>query len=73
MPFLGRAFHISVDLVLASAFLAGIKRSTGLTPNLDQFDDNLIKEYGAKYLNVGEYVFDASVGYFTTSTYFKRK
>lgn len=43
------------------------------SPNLDQFDDNLIKEYGAKYLNVGEYVFDASVGYFTTSTYFKRK
>ncbi|KAL1991573.1 hypothetical protein VTN49DRAFT_4881 [Thermomyces lanuginosus] len=39
---LGRLTHYAFDAVLVSAFLAGIKRSTGLTPSLnsDKITDN---------------------------------
>ncbi|KAI4738196.1 hypothetical protein E4T44_15223, partial [Aureobasidium sp. EXF-8845] len=39
---LGRLTHYAFDAVLISAFLAGVKRSTGLTPSIneDKITDN---------------------------------
>lgn len=66
-------FHISVDLVLVSTALAGIKRNTGLTPKSELAGNTEIQSYFNKYLDVGEYVFDSSVGIMNASGYFVRK
>ncbi|OWB79844.1 hypothetical protein B5S32_g4083 [[Candida] boidinii] len=63
----------SVDLALVSTVLAGVKRSTGLTPNLDSIQDENIKGFGQKYLGVGEYCYDSSVAFMSASSYFQRK
>ncbi|ODV78476.1 DUF1748-domain-containing protein, partial [Suhomyces tanzawaensis NRRL Y-17324] len=70
---IGRIVHVSVDLALVSAFLAGVKRNTGLTPNLESFDNENIRYYSSKYLDVGEKIFDYSAAYFGSSDYFKRR
>ncbi|ODV60433.1 DUF1748 domain-containing protein, partial [Ascoidea rubescens DSM 1968] len=72
MAFLGKALHYSIDLVLISTCLAGIKRTTGLTPKLDLVENKEIREYSQKYLNVGESVLDSSVGIMSSSSYFVR-
>ncbi|RLV85054.1 hypothetical protein JA9_000571, partial [Meyerozyma sp. JA9] len=68
-----RAIHITADLVLVSAFLAGVKRNTGLTPNLDSIESENIRYYSKKYLDVGDSIFDYSAAYFGGSGYFVRK
>ncbi|CUS24731.1 LAQU0S19e00364g1_1 [Lachancea quebecensis] len=73
MTFLGKAFHISFDLVLVSACLAGIKRNTGLTPKVDAIGDPHVKGYVSKYLNVGESCYDYTVATLGSSHYFVRK
>ncbi|CAG90088.1 DEHA2G02244p [Debaryomyces hansenii CBS767] len=71
---IGRVVHISADLVLLSAFLAGVKRNTGLTPNLDSATNSEdVKYYAGKYLDLGERIFDYSSTYFGSSDYFKRR
>ncbi|KAK6200356.1 uncharacterized protein RJT21DRAFT_121252 [Scheffersomyces amazonensis] len=72
---IGKAVHIGVDLALLSAFLAGVKRNTGLTVDYDAFGDEYpnLKYYSNKYLQVGEQLFDFTAAYLTTSDYFKRK
>ncbi|KAK6455151.1 uncharacterized protein RJT20DRAFT_55042 [Scheffersomyces xylosifermentans] len=73
MTMIGKAVHIGVDLVLVSAFLAGVKRNTGLTVDLDQIENESVRYYSGKYLGVGEKVFDFSSAYFSSSDYFTRK
>ncbi|PSS15226.1 hypothetical protein M430DRAFT_51838 [Amorphotheca resinae ATCC 22711] len=71
---LGRLTHYAFDAVLFSAFLAGMKRSTGLTLKKDSLTEN--KEVSAwieKYLNVGEWVLDQSVAVAGSSGWFERK
>lgn len=59
--------------MLVSAFLAGVKRSSGLTPRLDDIENKDIRYYSGKYLDMGESVLDMSVAYFGLSDYFKRR
>ncbi|ODQ62336.1 hypothetical protein WICANDRAFT_60397 [Wickerhamomyces anomalus NRRL Y-366-8] len=73
MGILGKAIHLSVDLVLVSTALAGIKRNTGLTPKTEIAGNTEVQGYLGKYLDVGEYVFDSSVGIMNASGYFVRK
>ncbi|CCH43007.1 putative secreted protein [Wickerhamomyces ciferrii] len=73
MTLLGKAFHVSIDLVLVSTALAGIKRNTGLTLKPDIAGDAEKQGYLKKYLDVGEYVFDYSVAFMSSSDYFARK
>ncbi|AAS53669.1 AFR298Cp [Eremothecium gossypii ATCC 10895] len=73
MTLLGKAVHISIDLVLVSTCLAGIRRNTGLTVKLDNVQDNFIKDYTEKLLNVGESAFDYAVAYCGSSSSFQRK
>ncbi|KAK6615864.1 hypothetical protein H4I95_01016, partial [Botrytis cinerea] len=82
---LGRLTHYAFDAVLLSAFLAGMKRSTGLTltipilrdsrPSLkkDVTENKEINGWIEKYLGVGEWVMDTSVAFAGSSGFFERK
>ncbi|KAL2113734.1 hypothetical protein VUR80DRAFT_2703 [Thermomyces stellatus] len=73
---LGRLTHYAFDAVLFSAFLAGMKRSTGLTPSLktDKVGDNQeVTKWIDKYLGVGEWVMDQSIAVAASSGWFERK
>jgi len=73
---LGRLTHYAFDAVLLSAFLAGVKRSTGLTPSFkpDSLTESKeLKTWVEKYLGVGEWVMDQSVAIMGSSSYFERK
>lgn len=73
---LGRLTHYAFDAILVSAFLAGVKRSTGLTPrfNADTISDSKeLKNWVDKYLGVGEWVMDQSVAVMGSSSWFERK
>ncbi|KAL4918956.1 hypothetical protein BDW62DRAFT_180186 [Aspergillus aurantiobrunneus] len=72
----GRLTHYAFDAVLLSAFLAGVKRSTGLTPSLssDKVTDNKdFKKWIDNYLGVGEWVMDQSIAVLSSTSYFERK
>ncbi|KAF8743859.1 hypothetical protein AX14_000257 [Amanita brunnescens Koide BX004] len=69
----GSLAHLTFDAVLFSAFLAGVKRTTGLTPGLSQIANKDIRHLVRAYLEIGEYVFDLAVVFFGRSTYFERK
>ncbi|KXT11480.1 hypothetical protein AC579_2424 [Pseudocercospora musae] len=71
---LGRLAHYTFDAVLISAFLAGVKRSTGLTLKPDTFSESpSIKKWVENYLWVGETIMDQSVAIMSSSGYFERK
>ncbi|KAF2275912.1 DUF1748-domain-containing protein [Westerdykella ornata] len=73
---LGRLTHYAFDAVLISAFLAGIRRSTGLTPSIkaDTFKDQpTIQKAIENYLWVGEWSMDMGVAVFSNSPWFERK
>lgn len=75
---LGRLTHYAFDAVLISAFLAGVRRSTGLTPTSlksSTFGDNNkdVQSWVDRYLGVGEWVMDQSVAVMGASGYFERK
>ncbi|THH33745.1 hypothetical protein EUX98_g476 [Antrodiella citrinella] len=69
----GTLFHLGVDALLVSAFLAGVKRSTGLTPKLSDVPNKDIRQLLRSYLEIGEYMFDFAVVVFGRSTSFERK
>ncbi|KAJ6137929.1 hypothetical protein N7471_004415 [Penicillium samsonianum] len=72
----GRLTHYAFDAVLFSAFLAGVKRSTGLTPSLnsDKISENKdIKKWVDSYLGVGEWMMDQSVAVMGSSSWFERR
>ncbi|EZF24354.1 hypothetical protein H112_03211 [Trichophyton rubrum D6] len=72
----GRLTHYAFDAVLFSAFLAGIKRSTGLTPSLNSdkiTESKEVKRWLDGYLGVGEWVMDQSIAVLGSSGYFERK
>ncbi|KAH7628311.1 hypothetical protein B0T09DRAFT_268093 [Sordaria sp. MPI-SDFR-AT-0083] len=78
---LGRLSHYAFDAVLLSAFLAGMKRSTGLTLTFGDYSFKTDKVAGEnkevgkwvdKYLGVGEWVMDQSVAIAGSSGWFDR-
>ncbi|KAH7916714.1 DUF1748-domain-containing protein [Hygrophoropsis aurantiaca] len=69
----GKLFHLGFDALLISAFLAGIKRSTGLTPALSQVPNKDLRQMLRSYLEFGEYAFDFAVVIFGRSQSFERK
>ncbi|KAI9762772.1 MAG: hypothetical protein M4579_000124 [Chaenotheca gracillima] len=72
---LGRLTHYAFDAVLISAFLAGIKRSTGLTPSLksDKISESKeVKKWVDNYLGMGEWIMDQSVAVLGSSGWFER-
>ncbi|KAG9042046.1 hypothetical protein FS837_011390 [Tulasnella sp. UAMH 9824] len=69
----GRLIHYGFDAFLLSAFLAGVKRSTGLTPALSRVPDKDIRHILQSYLEIGEYAFDFAVVIFGRSQFFERR
>ncbi|PMD24739.1 DUF1748-domain-containing protein, partial [Hyaloscypha hepaticicola] len=70
----GKLAHYAFDAVLISAFLAGMKRSTGLTFKKESLTENKdINHWIDKYLGVGEWVMDQSVAIAGSSGWFERK
>ncbi|KAF8520086.1 DUF1748-domain-containing protein [Gautieria morchelliformis] len=64
--------HLGVDALLISACLAGIKRSTGLTPALARVPNKDIRQLLRSYLELGEYAFDFAVVILGRSASFER-
>jgi len=71
---LGSLLHLGFDAVLVSAFLAGVRRSTGLTFKSKSVTDNdSLAKYIDNYLWLGETVMDQGVAFIGTSKYFERR
>lgn len=70
---LGKLVHIGVDALLISAFLAGVRRNTGLSPAVARVPNKDFRQMLRTYLEVGEYMFDFAVVFFGRSDYFERK
>ncbi|KAL8393247.1 hypothetical protein RB599_005663 [Gaeumannomyces hyphopodioides] len=70
----GRLTHYAFDAVLFSAFLAGMKRSTGLTLKTDRIagENKDLNGWLGKYLGVGEWLLDQSVAVAGSSGWFER-
>ncbi|OBZ71949.1 hypothetical protein A0H81_08196 [Grifola frondosa] len=69
----GTLLHWGFDAVLLSAFLAGIRRTTGLTPKLSDVPNKDIRQLLRSYLELGEYIFDFAVVIFGRSSSFERR
>ncbi|RHZ49342.1 hypothetical protein Glove_522g28 [Diversispora epigaea] len=70
---LGKLFHYSADAILIAAILAGVKRSTGLTFNPNRIENAALRSVVEGILGIGEWLFDKSIGYVSTSAYFERR
>lgn len=70
---LGKLVHLGIDALLLSALLAGIRRSTGLTPKMSAVPNKDIRQLLRSYLECGEYVFDFAVVILGRSESFERK
>ncbi|RDB20516.1 hypothetical protein Hypma_012427 [Hypsizygus marmoreus] len=70
---LGTLVHLGFDALLISAFLAGIRRTTSLTPALAQVPNKDVRHLLRSYLEIGEYIFDFAVVMFGRSSSFERK
>ncbi|TFK56041.1 DUF1748-domain-containing protein [Heliocybe sulcata] len=69
----GKLIHLGIDALIISAFLAGVKRNTGLTPALHQVPNKDVRQLLRSYLETGEYIFDFAVVVFGRSSSFERK
>ncbi|KAH6915277.1 DUF1748-domain-containing protein [Coprinopsis sp. MPI-PUGE-AT-0042] len=69
----GWLIHYAFDAIVISAFLAGVKRTTGLTPALHQVPNKDIRQVLRSYLEFGEYVFDFAVVFMGRSSSFERQ
>lgn len=70
---IGKFVHFSVDAVLISTVFAGVRRSTGLTLKVNNVENKDAQGVVAKYLEVGEWVFDLSSSFMSSSPYFERR
>lgn len=64
--------HYAGDALLISIVLAGIKRQTGLRPDIDRISEPTTKGLLEKYLGFGEFVFDSSVAAARASSLFQK-
>ncbi|KAF9821047.1 hypothetical protein IEO21_01024 [Rhodonia placenta] len=69
----GTLVHLGFDAMLLSAFLAGVRRTTGLTPKLSDVPNKDVRQLLRSYLEFGEYVFDFAVVIFGRSSSFERR
>jgi len=69
---LGRLVHYTLDAVLVSTVIAGVRRSSGFSPDASKISDSTARSVAEKFLGVGETVFDVIQGTAVNSPYFKR-
>lgn len=68
----GRLLHYAGDALLVSTVLAGIKRQTGLQPDIQRISEPTTRGLLEKYLGFGEFVFDSSVAAARASSLFQK-
>ncbi|KAJ7674176.1 hypothetical protein B0H17DRAFT_832822, partial [Mycena rosella] len=69
---LGRLFHYAFDAVLLSTVAAGVRRSSGFTPDTASISEPTVRSVADRYLGVGESIFDMIQATAVNSAYFKR-
>ncbi|KAF8905006.1 hypothetical protein CPB84DRAFT_1772169 [Gymnopilus junonius] len=69
---LARLVHYTVDAVLLSTVVAGVRRSSGLAPDASAIPDPTVRSVAEKFLGVGETVFDMIQATAVNSPYFKK-
>ncbi|KAL9714341.1 hypothetical protein Ac2012v2_002654 [Leucoagaricus gongylophorus] len=70
---LGRLAHYAFDAVLLSTVLAGVRRSSGFSPDVSTISDSTFRGVAEKFLSVGETVFDMLQTSAVNSQYFSRE
>jgi len=70
---IGQIFHLALDAALLSCCLAGIKRSTGLTPAVSKVQHKELRQLAVSYLEVGEWIMDLAIVVIGRSSAFERK
>ncbi|KAF7773297.1 hypothetical protein Agabi119p4_5464 [Agaricus bisporus var. burnettii] len=70
---LGRLAHYAFDAVLLSTVLAGVRRSSGFSPNTSSISDSTFRGAAEKFLAVGESVFDMLQATAVNTSYFSRE
>ncbi|KAJ7726047.1 hypothetical protein DFH07DRAFT_853261 [Mycena maculata] len=69
---IARLFHYAFDAVLISTLAAGVRRSSGFTPDSASISDPTLRSIADRYLGVGESIFDMIQATAVNSAYFKR-
>jgi len=69
---IAKLIHYSVDAVLLSTVLAGVRRSSGFTPETSTIGDATARSLADRYLGIGETIFDMLQATAVNSQYFKR-
>ncbi|KAF8591116.1 DUF1748-domain-containing protein [Ramaria rubella] len=69
---LGRLVHYAFDAVLLSTVIAGVRRSSGFSPDTPLLGDPTLRSVADKFLGVGETVFDVVQASAVNSSWFKR-
>ncbi|KAJ8072557.1 hypothetical protein PQX77_003746 [Marasmius sp. AFHP31] len=69
---IGRLVHYAFDAAMLSTVLAGVRRSSGFTPDASKIEQPALRTAAETFLSVGETVFDMVQGTAVNSQYFKR-
>ncbi|KAH7928266.1 DUF1748-domain-containing protein [Leucogyrophana mollusca] len=69
---LGKVMHYTMDAVLLSTVMAGIRRSSGFTPETSGISDPTLRSIADRFLGVGETIFDMAQATAVNSEYFKK-
>ncbi|KAJ7052516.1 hypothetical protein C8F01DRAFT_569483 [Mycena amicta] len=69
---LGRIVHYAFDAVLLSTLAAGVRRSSGFTPDAASISEPSLRSLAERYLGLGESIFDMIQATAVNSSYFRR-
>ncbi|KAG6873229.1 hypothetical protein C0995_001247 [Termitomyces sp. Mi166 len=69
---LGRVVHYAFDAALLSTVVAGVRRTSGFSPDASAISDPTLRTVAEKFLGVGETIFDVVQASAVNSSYFKR-
>lgn len=68
---LGRLTRYALDAMMVSTVLAGIKHTSGLTPDLTRIEEPNIRGVLQKYLDAGNFCFETALSMAQGSNYFR--
>jgi len=69
---LAKLLHYTLDAVMLSTVLAGVRRSSGFSPETTLISDPTARSVADRFLGVGETIFDLVQASAVNSSYFKR-
>ncbi|RDB30990.1 hypothetical protein Hypma_000115 [Hypsizygus marmoreus] len=69
---LGRLVHYAFDAVLLSTVVAGVRRSSGLSPDASAISNPTVRSVAESFLGAGETVFNVIQSTAVNSSYFKK-